>query len=745
MAQRETRTLALDEDLRLHLARLDLWIRRAVLLMHARVGLRADEEFRGLYISRQDVGQLLDSDAASVELGADGPALPEEVQKIDEGLALLELKLRELNLPDSRLNRLMRSFGLSTWDRDVVVACLASEVDLRFERLYSYLQDDVTRKQLTIDLVLRLLCSTTSERLEARQRFESGSPLLAWELVTLEQEQSGKRPSTLARVLRLDERIARFLLGSDGPDGRLLPLIRVSKHLPRPVVDEEGAAQPKAVREQVRRLGGSWREGTPGAEIILLAGRYGTGKEELAREIATSAGIPVLFLDAGLAPESGLPWRQLVRVADREALLRGGFTCWQSVGFLLRPSSENVAGSEAFVRALSEVHSPTLLLSEDNWVPGRALRGRRFLALELSAPAEERRNALWQTRLQAQGIGLPEAVCLELAARYRLTPGQMEDAIEQAQVLGWSRGLQEAPELADLEAACRAQAQPRLAQLARRVEQKHGWEDLVLPQGQLNTLKMVSAAVRQRLTVYGQWGFDRKMSSGKGVICLFSGVSGTGKTMSAGIIAADLGLELYRIDLSSVVSKYIGETEKNLERIFSEAQHSDAVLFFDEADALFGKRSEVKDAHDRYANLEVAYLLQRVEDYNGLVILATNIKKNLDEAFARRLHFVIDFPMPEEAERLEIWKRSFPLRAPRSPDLDFSFLATRHKLSGGNIRNIVLGAAFMAAEERRSIGMGHMICALAQELQKLGKMVVPADFGPYFELLKVPVRRGAQI
>jgi SpoVK/Ycf46/Vps4 family AAA+-type ATPase len=289
---------------------------------------------------------------------------------------------------------------------------------------------------------------------------------------------------------------------------------------------------------------------------------------------------------------------------------------------------------------------------------------------------------------------------------------------------------------ADIDNACRNQAQHRLSSLARKLAIRYVWDDIVLPRQQLATLKMICTTIRQRPIVYGDWGFDRKLAMGKGLIALFAGPSGTGKTMAAEIIANDLGLDVFKIDLSAVVSKYIGETEKNLEKIFSEAQDSDAILFFDEADALFGKRSEVKDAHDRYANIETAYLLQRTEEYNGLVILASNIKKNMDEAFVRRLHFMVDFPFPEEAERVEIWRRTFPALAPRDGDIDYEFLARKFRITGGNIRNIVLASAFLAADEGAPIAMRHLMRGASYEFQKMGKLVVQSDFEQYFDFVK---------
>ena len=233
--------------------------------------------------------------------------------------------------------------------------------------------------------------------------------------------------------------------------------------------------------------------------------------------------------------------------------------------------------------------------------------------------------------------------------------------------------------------------------------------------------------------VYQEWGFDQKLSLGKGLNALFAGPSGTGKTMSAEIMAGELGLDLYKIDLSTVVSKYIGETEKNLARIFEEAETSNAILFFDEADALFGRRSEVRDSHDRYANIEIGYLLQKMEEYQGAVILATNFRKNMDDAFVRRMHFTVEFPFPGEYDRRRIWEQVWPQGTPRSPDLNLEFMARRFEMAGGNIRNIALSAAFLAAADGRVITMPHLIRATRREYQKMGKVVTEGEFGAYAE------------
>jgi SpoVK/Ycf46/Vps4 family AAA+-type ATPase len=276
-------------------------------------------------------------------------------------------------------------------------------------------------------------------------------------------------------------------------------------------------------------------------------------------------------------------------------------------------------------------------------------------------------------------------------------------------------------------AASRAQPGHGLTALARKIEPIYGWDDIILPSDPLAQLREICQRVAQRQRVMGAWGFDGKLSHGKGISALFSGPPGTGKTMAAEVIARELGLDLFKIDLAAVVSKYIGETEKNLERIFTAAADANAILFFDEADALFGKRSDVRDAHDRYANIEISYLLQRMEQYDGLAVLATNLRQHIDEAFTRRLQFVVEFPFPDEVDRRRIWQVSFPAAAPRDPAIDFEQLARAFRLSGANISNIVLGAAFLAAAEDAWIGMDHLLAAVRREYQKMGKVASEVD------------------
>jgi SpoVK/Ycf46/Vps4 family AAA+-type ATPase len=292
------------------------------------------------------------------------------------------------------------------------------------------------------------------------------------------------------------------------------------------------------------------------------------------------------------------------------------------------------------------------------------------------------------------------------------------------------------PEQADLDAGARQASSSKLGELAARLPPGYQWSDLVVPPKQAEQLQSISAYLRHRDRVLSEWGYERTVSRTQGLKVLFAGESGTGKTMGAQVIAAELGLEIFRVDLATTVSKYIGETEKNLDRIFGAAEGSNAILFFDEADALFGKRSETSDSHDRYANIEVAYLLQKMEGYPGAVILATNFRRNIDDAFIRRLDFVIDFPFPEKEDRRRIWSKVLPPEAPLAEDIDLDFLSEKFKLSGGAIRNCSLSAAFQAADEDAAIEMRHFVRAVAVEYAKLGRLTVEADFERFHHLLQ---------
>jgi SpoVK/Ycf46/Vps4 family AAA+-type ATPase len=363
---------------------------------------------------------------------------------------------------------------------------------------------------------------------------------------------------------------------------------------------------------------------------------------------------------------------------------------------------------------------------------GETPRDLHIWKIELKGAGFEQRRQTWETELA--GVS-SDADAGRLADTFRFGGPHIRQAITLGHSLAALRNPSDpVPSMSDLLEAGRAVSGSNLRRFATVIQPRYTWSDIVLPEDKRQQLQHIAVRVKHRRTVHYDWGFGEKLSRGKGLNVLFAGQSGVGKTMAAEVLANDMSLVLFQIDLSSVVSKYIGETEKHLAAIFREAEMSQSLLFFDEADSLFGKRTEVKDAHDRYANLEVNYLLQRIEQYEGLVILATNMQRNLDEAFLRRMQEVIDFPFPDEALRERIWRQHVPAGAPVEARIDYAFLARQFKLTGGNIKNAVMAAAFLAASQGKKIGMAEMIRGVRMELQKEGKLVMKADFGKYFEI-----------
>jgi SpoVK/Ycf46/Vps4 family AAA+-type ATPase len=367
-----------------------------------------------------------------------------------------------------------------------------------------------------------------------------------------------------------------------------------------------------------------------------------------------------------------------------------------------------------------------------SWEPMDVFYDSAFTRIKFPGHNYRERLEIWDQLLARTNAIEVDVDLGAVANKFRFTGGQIRDAAATARNLARWRDPEDGKiNMIDLYAACRLQSNRKLATLAQKITPHYHWNDIVLPDDRLQQLHEVCNYVKHRARVYNEWGFDRKLSLGKGINALFAGPSGTGKTMAAEIIAGRLALELYKIDLSTVVSKYIGETEKNLSRIFDEAETSNAILFFDEADALFGKRSEIRDAHDRYANIEVSYLLQKMEEYEGVVILATNFRKNMDDAFVRRMHFTVEFPYPSEQHRQRIWEKIWPDKTPRSEELDLNFMARKFDIAGGNIRNVALAASFLAADDGQLVTMAHLIHATRREYQKMGKVVTASDFGKY--------------
>jgi ATP-dependent 26S proteasome regulatory subunit len=440
--------------------------------------------------------------------------------------------------------------------------------------------------------------------------------------------------------------------------------------------------------------------------------------------LAAATDRPLLSVDLGALANAGRPLLPALQLALRDGLLLGALTYLRGWDVILK----DAALQEASSVTLFNHPGPIIVAGQQPWRVEGMNRQQRLCSLNFDLPAYDQRLSLWHHFLNGAADGFDNAPdsLSDLAGQFQLTAGQIRDAV----ATGQDRAAQAQTSLQThhLFSAARTHSNPNLAALARKIKPRYGWEDIVLPEDQLAQLREIVTTVRGRPQVLDAWGLGQKLVSSRGVTALFAGPPGTGKTMAAEIIANELGLDLYKIDLSTVVSKYIGETEKNLERIFAEAESSNAILFFDEADALFGKRSEVRDSHDRYANIEISYLLQRMEVYDGVTILATNLRANLDEAFTRRLGFAVDFPFPEAAERQRIWQTLLPAGVPHENKLDFAPLAENYRLAGGNIRNILVSAAYLATADGGCVTMDHLRQGARRELQKMGQLVLGEEF-----------------
>lgn len=713
----------------------------------------SDDAFRGLTISDHEVDTALD-----LPLGAPpwaGVPLPPElagvvstIETLTQTIQARRRESRRRGIP-LRLEWLAKTFDLTRFDIDVLLIALAPEIDLRYERLYAWLQDDVTRRRPSINLTLHLLCNSLRERIEARARFASGAPLLRHLLVSLFSDPPQTHAPLLTQCLKLDDRIAAFLQDehwqeeSSSREGAIdARLTSLAAHV-RSSMRLEDLVLSTAVRDQLMGLVQTpdllSREGL----ILHLYGPEGVGRETTASAVCHALHLTLLRVDCrALAERSTDKLEPLIHIALREARLLGAALHWTHFDSLWAP--EKRSALDTLLRALGDWPGLLLFSGEAPWskLHGAAtdlLRQRRRVSIGLEAADANGRAELWARALKrdvhGQEILLAEDVEVgRIADYFRFTAGQIRDAAISAYTAAALRNpleptvLQPTLTMADLWAACRRHGTPHLGTLAQKVATPFTWDDLVMSKDRVDRLREVVHHMRYRSVVLEQWGFSRKLATGRGLTMLFAGAPGTGKTMAAGVVARELELDLYQVDLSSVVSKYIGETEKHLARIFDEAERSQAVLFFDEADALFGKRSEVRDAHDRYANVETSYLLQRVEAYDGVVILASNFARNLDEAFVRRIRFILEFALPDEKERRRIWEQIWPVGVPRAEGLDLNFMAKRFELTGGYIRNIALSAAFLAAAEGGVVNLQHLLHATRREYQKMGKMPDDAMF-----------------
>ena len=594
------------------------------------------------------------------------------------------------------LHILAQRFGFSPFEREILLLCVGMELDPSMAEKCA--QIDPVHSYPTYSLALTLFDDPSWDALSPDR------PLRYWRL--LEINQPANTPLTTAG-LRLDERILNFIKGLNYVDDRLAPYIT-----PLPAAVQPGdlpPSQEEKAQEMLHhiQIASAWGR----RPLVQLVGPDSESKQLVAARVAADLNLNVFRLPVGLLP---------VQVGELDNLAR----LWERESQLM-PLALYLDANELEAAASEQSGSLGRFLARSNgifWLDTPEVRadlGRNMVVVEVSRPLPTEQRQEWADAL---GIQVADPLPTQLAGQFNLNLPTILQVAMSVHTNGENgRSLTEN----DVWEICLARTSPQLGGLAQRLTPKATWDDIVLPDRELELLRQIAGQVGQRGRVYDEWGFREKMNRGFGINALFAGESGTGKTMAAEVIANHLNLHLYRIDLSSVVSKYIGETEKNLRRLFDAAEDGGVILFFDEADALFGKRSEVKDSHDRYANIEINYLLQRMEGYRGLAILATNLKSSLDQAFLRRLRFIVTFPFPGLAERRAIWANSFPASAP-TDGLDYDWLA-RLNLTGGSIHNVAINAAFSAAQAGEPIGMPVVLASAREEYRKLERPYNEAD------------------
>ncbi|MEU3461127.1 ATP-binding protein [Streptomyces sp. NPDC006733] len=687
--------------------------RRVALLVDRRSATdpTAADPMRGMYLTEDAVRHLL-SGAAERAL-ATGAGEPEEADSPAEAGGADESWASE----DDRLHRLAHSLLLSPLDTRILLIALAPDLDRTFEPLYGYLNDDVTRRRATVALALDL-CGVATHSAAGRSRFHPGARLLARGLIEVEDPE---RPF-LSRSLRVPDRVVAHLLGDDTPDPALRGTVRPLPY--RPLEADGGSAPapgtPDGVDPLTRTLAGQLAARP--LTVYLREHRDGDGLA-CATAALGAAGLPALHFAPGGRPADHRPdehapverapgepttgQRPPYRELLREARLTG-----RAIVVTSLPEKP-----EELIRALSVNDIPVVFADPRPYDPQWCDSGRDPIVLD--APRQRAGDLdAWRAAL---GPGEPGFDLAPVVAAYRLGPGGIDRASRAALNLAAFEGTELSA--AHLRFAARQQSASGLERHARRIRPDVGWNDLVLPPGPLAQLRELVLRARHRDRVLGDWRLSAGGGRGRGVVGLFAGDSGTGKTLSAEVVAGELGLDLYVVQLPSVVDKYVGETEKNLERIFTEADRTDAVLLFDEADAVFGKRSEVSSSNDRHANMESAYLLQRLESFDGIALLTTNLRSNIDDAFTRRLDLVVDFPFPDAEQRLALWRHGLA-HVPCADDVDPAACARDFELAGGSIRSAVVTAAYAAAGRGDGVSTADLLAGARREYRKAGRLVL---------------------
>ncbi|MEO1427817.1 MAG: ATP-binding protein [Cyanobacteria bacterium J06633_8] len=627
------------------------------------------------------------------------PKITQEVSaEISEITALEKSNLS----PPSTLEKLCQIFNLSSSERDILLLCAAIEFDGSLANLYAAANGNPQMTYPTFYLAKDILSETNWDAIAPM------SPLRQWQMIEV-----GSGNSFTSSPLRIDERILHYLMGIRHLDRRLFELVEPLS------IQENLVSSHEQIVQQIVEI---WSK-SPSSKlpILQLCGEDISNKRAIACAACHNLQLNLYAISAEKIPTETNHLQKFTRLWKREYALN-------SIVLLLECQNLDTVDANqerAISQFIESINYPLIVSSYER----RRRRLRPFITFDIYNPTAGEQRLIWQNNLD-QIYEINEITpnldreIENLVSQFNLTAPAIQAACLKAKTL--KIGTQEKSSIQNqLWNICRIQARPRLDELAQQIESSFSWDDLVLPEKEMNIVRQISVHVRQRTKVYQNWALGSKSGRGNGIAAMFAGASGTGKTMAADVLGNDLNLDVYRIDLSSLVSKYIGETEKNLRRVFDAAEAGGVILLFDEADSLFGKRSDVKSSNDHYANLQVGYLLQRMESYRGLAILTTNLKNSIDQAFLRRIRFVVEFPFPSRKQRAEIWRRVFPKQTP-TEGLDFKKLG-QLTVAGGNIRNIALNAAFLAADADEPIQMKHILQAAKAEYVKLERQLTDIE------------------
>ena len=684
------------------------------------------ERIRGKLLFKRELEKLLEPAFTEEEIEVYRQEMGKILEKEHEARKRAISFMQQGNMLP--LEYICRRFGLGELERHLIMMAWAPELDAQFERVFCLLQDDYGLKMPTIDLCVRILTLDPKERILLQQRIVERFQVLGSFFDDFREaalgSQNEAKASFLSLPLKLNGRILLFLRDILSMDESLKEFVTLSM--------PGDALQPLVIRKDQTKALKRLVENTSGRRFLYLWGEKGAGKKLLVRHFCRESGRPLLIVHTRRLLQENQA-EEKIKNLIRESELKGN--AWLLFADTEVPEEEEGRNLlEELLWMLRDFSGIPIFTGREAFHGVSGTGGRSCLEFKVEKTDSGERAALWQAFLPE--AEWPNGLSVSaLADKYILSPGGIYRSAEEARQQKLIGGAEEITDKM-LFSACQRQMVHKLGQDALRVHSPYVWEDLILPDSQKKLLRDACDQVGYQKQIYQDWGFEQKVAYGRGVSMIFYGPPGTGKTMGAQVMANELNLELYKVNMAGVMSRYVGESEKKLDQIFEQGKKSQSILFFDEADVLFGKRSETKDAQDKYANASTAYLLQKVEEYEGILILATNFLQNFDNAFCRRFKFIIEFPFPDAERRLEIWNHVFPRELRYEEEIDTGWLAEEFNFSGSQIKNIVVTASFLAAGEKTGLAMRHILTAVKREQLKVGKHMIASDFGRYYYLME---------